>query len=579
MKFVWEYPIPGHVESIQVLDANSDGKPEVYANAFIANKNFLTALDANGFLLFNTSVETCMGWKHPDEKVNLMYVSDINGDGDIEVISGSETHVLKTDVYPVFFTGLDAERGLVRQTLIWKFLDGGETTKIRVADTDGNNSEEIVVSSSDYRIRIFDKDGTLLRERNLDNSLWDVFPENFDNDSKKELVVAAFSGVYLLDGDITLWFHDTEDRVESVYASDLNGDSVPEIVYATKHGISALTKYGKVLWEAKLSALSSNILVSDLEGDGLSEVLVGSGSSLNVFNADGSLKFSENLAHRILSLQSTYFGWGEGESILVGSDSSIVNYGLKDKYMWATLADTYERRGETLYNGGNFSSALTNAHQALGYYNKLGNLGKIVRTTSLISEIEARMSYEGRINLASEHVDKARGYYNTSDFENASYYAGEAKKIFVSLNSTSGVLLCNELLQNITDKKAANDFYNMGKEAYINGNLSQARALAKKARDLFRELGDTYNAKKAEKLMDMASQEEPSTGSGDDVAVTTYKPLIREGDKTSESKDWVKERVLLFLTLIAAYFLYRGFKSAKRQKRARIESKKHKIKI
>jgi tetratricopeptide (TPR) repeat protein len=166
-------------------------------------------------------------------QVKKIMVTDLSWDGipEIVVLTDQNIHVLKTD-----------------GTRLWISPGTQNLRDVAVADIDGDRHAEILVSTDDRLILVWDtKDNELEKTLDLEFHLADfIAVEDINNDGNFEIVVASSKlqlEVLDLEGEI-IWFYkftarDVRDAFSDMVLVDINGDQQKDVVLA--HSVLSLT--------------------------------------------------------------------------------------------------------------------------------------------------------------------------------------------------------------------------------------------------------------------------------------------------------------------------------------------------
>ena len=225
---------------------------------------------------------------------------DINGDGELELVSAFEERVCAMDKNGVLLwsNNVATDSG----------ISGAKVKSMDLADMDGDNIPEIVVGISPavpyphvnkpLRILFYDGAGNLLKTISTpDSHVIDVKCADLNNDGKKEVIATIQAwytlkprGIYVYDYNTgnELWHYNIGPQLWIDAIADINNDGNKEIVVGTfaphngnsDHGtddfhsyVFAFDKEGNNLWTKQIGWDSVYSSVADLNNDGNQEII------------------------------------------------------------------------------------------------------------------------------------------------------------------------------------------------------------------------------------------------------------------------------------------------------------------
>ena len=240
---VWTSPNKGKVLT---GDINGDGELELVS----AFEERVSAMDKNGVLLWSNNVTTDSGIA--GAKVNSLDLDDIDGDGAVEIIVGvspQKSHV-KNQMRILFYNG----NGDLLKTITT--VEGKHISSVKCADLNNDGKKEVIAGIAA---------GYILKPR----------------------------GVYVYDYSTgsEIWHYCIGPNPQSITVADVTGDASKEIILGTNgpwngnydNGIRdsecaaiCLSSDGKRLWIYKFEKtgfVDAQVAVSDLDGDGRREII------------------------------------------------------------------------------------------------------------------------------------------------------------------------------------------------------------------------------------------------------------------------------------------------------------------
>ena len=262
----WEFSARGRVFTFPaVADVNGDGILEV---VFGSDDHFIYALRGS---------DGSVAWSfETDGPVRSSpTVGDINGDGVVDIVVGSDD----SNVY-----GLSGVDGRV----LWAVrCDGPIRSKPAIGDVDCDGRVEVVVSGDDASIYAIDgATGELAWQSSHKGSKSGAIIQSapcladLDGDGKLEVVTGSASNYLLIfDSDGSLRMRKQFEAPSfntSVAAGDVNGDGKVEIVACSDNGaVYVITPNGDTLWSRVVGVgTRSSPVICDLNDDGKMEILL-----------------------------------------------------------------------------------------------------------------------------------------------------------------------------------------------------------------------------------------------------------------------------------------------------------------
>lgn len=125
---------------------------------------------------------------------------------------------------------------------LWIYKTRDHIQAIRVKDINTDGKIETIVGSEDHNIHILDNTGHLLWRYLLPHSILAIDSADVDNDGKDEVFVGCADGflyVFNNEGD-PLWSYQTKDRIRALGAADVDGDGNIEIVVGSENELELL---------------------------------------------------------------------------------------------------------------------------------------------------------------------------------------------------------------------------------------------------------------------------------------------------------------------------------------------------
>jgi outer membrane protein assembly factor BamB/AAA+ ATPase superfamily predicted ATPase len=189
--------------------------------------------------------------------VRVATATDIDGDGAIEVIAG-------TDDYGVYAYKRDGKQ-------LWTKKTFDRVRGLSVGDIDNDDRPEIIVGSEDRNVYVFDGAGHQKWLYYTPHRVLDVTTVDVNKDGNVEVLIGDGDGsIYVLSGEgDLLWEHRVNDRVRVVRASDLDRDGNIEIVIASEDTVYFL----RVLDQQHISRLIEQCWEGLLQSDPMQDMV------------------------------------------------------------------------------------------------------------------------------------------------------------------------------------------------------------------------------------------------------------------------------------------------------------------
>ncbi len=233
-------------------------------------------------------------WRHPtDEVVWDLAAGDIDGDGESELVAGSQDK----NVY-LLTSGGD---------LLWRYAARAAVYTVALADLEGDGQGEVIAGSDDNDIYALSSEGRLLWRYTTGSRVTEVVAQDLDGDGSQEILAGSWDGyLYLLGGDGELrWRRALGGGATSIRVADLQSDGRGEIIVASEEGgVTAFTSEGERLWSYEAGGYIRQIDVYDFEGQ--KKIVVGSSQGvLYLLSSEGQLLWWRDVGSSIPTLGIT----------------------------------------------------------------------------------------------------------------------------------------------------------------------------------------------------------------------------------------------------------------------------------
>jgi hypothetical protein len=287
--------------SLYVSDIDGDGDMDLLSASFIDNKiAWYENTDGQGSFGTQQVITTDM------DKAYSVFASDLDGDGDADVLSASrDNHTI------AWYENTDGQGNFGPQQIIT--TDATFTRQVYAADLDGDGDNDVLSASIPFAWYENDGNGSFLTHIILTADITDIAAiavEDIDQDGDLDVLSGAFNE------DIIQWYENIDGQgnfdspqtidsnafnVNDIETADMDGDGDMDIVYSTWGGngvnwIENLDGFGNFGPTILLVSPSSqeSINASDVDGDGDLDILAASSFTSGITwyeNTDGQGSF------------------------------------------------------------------------------------------------------------------------------------------------------------------------------------------------------------------------------------------------------------------------------------------------
>lgn len=306
---------------------------------------------------------------------------DLNGDSIPEIIASA---ALSNTTAQRFWTISSLNNGLIETSFTSAVTSGRTITKLRLADFDGDDVDEIWVAYSDLTLDIFDPwCHTPLATVDCSTTLssWtDIHVDDVDDDGVLEIVTMGPEGVSIFNGadpfalEQNLSAYANHDMV----IGQMDDDLVREIALVGNTRSYVVEFDGTIEW-SYLLGFGSHVTAADIDGDGRDELIGDIGSSVAAFDVELRLSKWENPLNQTFSgfvignvdtrAGVEVIGWNSQNNrlnLFAGADGATVGSFTFDELatiVGFTLADVNQNNRQELIGAGvrNFNFTATMA--------------------------------------------------------------------------------------------------------------------------------------------------------------------------------------------------------------------------
>jgi hypothetical protein len=243
-----------------------------------------------GILICYDGLTHAEQWRAPVEdglSIWSLQVGDVDADGQLEAVMGTSRE--HTGAPGVFVYVVDAATG-AREWRSPSVTGGfGSLSLLRLAQVDADPALEILVAEYEGRLFMFDGITHGLTQLFSDGvTALDTQPRR-GGGGRSDIVVGTTDGDLFVvrPGRSTTWLARYAGPIDGLDTQDLNGDGVPDYVFAVAGFVSIVDgREGRTLWQSErlggdpffsLVGVNDSILVADIDLDGRPEIMVNTG--------------------------------------------------------------------------------------------------------------------------------------------------------------------------------------------------------------------------------------------------------------------------------------------------------------
>ncbi|MBU0761879.1 MAG: hypothetical protein KKD39_02535 [Candidatus Altiarchaeota archaeon] len=521
---VWNVSLGGDV--IDIKDVDKDGKLDITLGLLREQGSYAYLLDNDGILQWRNKISVI--W--PENTPGTFVVDDIDENNNTDLVVGAVVEAkscygqLSPYATPIFV--LERNPSLENNMLKWVNRGYGYPITLDVSDVVGDSKKEVIMGTRQGMVYMLNSDGQVLMRYPTDGTVNSVLASDLNNDGRKEIILGTFQAIELIDRDgARIWRYNIGLPVKKVFAYDLTGNGLKEVLATDEnHTLYVLKSEGVSLFNYSLDAIKPPITAGDFDGDGKNEAVIASGDRVYAVAQSGNLVFIHEVGYPVVDLSSASLKGDGVTNMLVLGARKLVNYVINPDFVDDVKADKYLETAQTQYEEKAYDSALKNAVNAREYYMRLNDSVGLYIADKIANESD-------RYVRANKLLSDAEKYYSVGEYNTSKDNAGEAEKIYISLNDQTMTQKALELANNAADQLDADYFYLRALEYFRAGKYFDGSIYAKKSQEMYEKLNNTEKATLAAKLVENTSLY-PKANEAYDKAMRAFEG--KEYEKTIE---------------------------------------------
>jgi len=456
--------------SMRVTDIDKDGKDEIIAGV----SHYVHCFDTDG----NVKWKVATGAKNVITSIEL---ADINKDGYDEVIAAGESMHLP-NIYVIGKTG----------KIIWNARAQEGVNSIAVGDIDGDGKLNVVsgtvgrhgVFYKSSFIRVFDNNGKTVWDKRIDKGTAKIALGDVTGDGKLEILLGSLHNLWVFDYQSNKIFsYETKGYIRDIIVADIDLDGRNEVILGS-NDLYVLDSKGKLKWTNSAGKEAINDMeLMDIDSDGYPEILIGSdGAYIVDHNGDMVWEYATEKA-----VKSVAVGDLNGDTfieVVAGSLDNFIYLFTSNRYKLTTEAEKYHSAAKNNYASGNTEAAIENARKAKDYFIQLNASDRVSDMDQLITLIKSTATQaEDDENLAYTYYNKSRSFYITGEYMNASYWARKASYKYEEIDNESMKNKSDELIANSQKylKQKADEYFEKASSNLRSSNYDLALENSKNA--------------------------------------------------------------------------------------------------
>jgi len=170
-------------------------------------------------------------------------------------------------------------------------------------------------------------------------------------------------------------------------------------------------------------------------------------------------------------------------------------------------AELFYTRAQEYYIEAQLESALNYAQRAKSYFTDLNEYIGVNKCDSLITSINNRMADKRE---ADTNYEKAYSFYSTAEFESALLYVGKAKNLYVKILDTKNTEKVDNLTSMINDgillRDQANTHYQKASGYFNAGDYENAKLYSQQAYEIYTDINYTLGIVSSQNILNQSNE-------------------------------------------------------------------------
>ncbi len=504
---ILEWKVPLAADDIYTLDLDGDGVKEIYLAVYSGTRSHLYCYDDEGYLQYKLWLDKygiIYKYRHADERFNIFYPADVDRDGDLDVIAGSDIKGTSVNVQRLYFTEREWVVNIDKIELKWEYELGDLITRVIAWDLDKDGVDEIIASSLEGNIYVFDVNKNIKNKYTLPGSVWDIYIADIDLDTRDEIIAASFDGITVIDDNTVKWEYPTGNRVINVHAADVTNDPGLEIIgLDITDEMYILKNDGSLIWSKKM-ADPSDISAMNLDRYKTDEMLLLEDVTIYELDGEGNIEWEHSLDEPVKKIHISSLAENEWEDIFVSTYKNLYRFRVNPDYVKHREGTGYYSTARDFFMKSRCKDAIKYATKAREIFREIDDFTGIIQCDAILIHCNDTDNDTDKKNrTANELCNKAEEKFDAGDLGDARAMANDALGMFIEISNGRGSMRCGSLLRKINDKYRGegDNLYNTGEGFYELKKYENATQYAELAKDVYRLVNSTAGIVKCDLLI------------------------------------------------------------------------------